>query len=217
MFVFSSIQATLLLAVVLLGIAARRQRDIADRQAEHGGPVFITDEVDVAAAEVESAAEAARRALDEADQAHDRALWAATTRDIAEQRHRQVLRHAEAAGRTPQLVQRAALNAYQRGQLSVDELNLIWRHANSTAESTPNPAVVPLGWESRVLESRRRYEQAAAAAAQAEEEAQQTAATAAALADDARAAESRLSAAQRSANTGLVGLLRATWADPITR
>ncbi|GGN41890.1 hypothetical protein FHR83_003059 [Actinoplanes campanulatus] len=217
MFVFSLVQAALLLAVVLLGIAARRQRELADRQAEHGGSVFITDEVDVAAADVELATAAAQRALDEADQAHDRALWASTTRDIAELRHRQVLRQAEAAGRTHQLVQRAALNAYQRGQLSVGELNLIWRHAHTTAESTQTPAAVPLGWELRVLESRRRYEQAAAAAAQAEEEAQQTAATAAALADDMRAAELRLSAAQRSANIGLVGLLRATWADPVTR
>ncbi|MBO3741123.1 hypothetical protein [Actinoplanes flavus] len=217
MFIFSSVQAALLLAVVLLGIAARRQRELIDSQAEHGGSVFITDEVDVVAADVELATAAAQRALDEADQAHDRALWAATTRDIAELRHRQVLRQAETAGRPRQLVQRAALNAYQRGQLSVGELNLIWRHAHTTVESTQTPAAVPLGWESRVLESQRRYEQAAAAAARAEEEARQTAATAAALADDMRAAESRLSAAQRSASIGLVGLLRATWADPVTR
>ena len=217
MFVFSSIQATLLLAVVLLGIAARRQRELADRQAEHDGSVFITDEVDVAATDAELATAAAQRALDEADQAQEKALWASATRDIAEQRHRQVLKHAEAAGQTRQLVQRAALNAYQRGQLSVDELNRIWRHAQMTAEPTPGPAAVPLGWELRVREARRRYEQAAAAATRAEEEAQRTAATAAALAHDARAAESLLSAARRSANSGLVGLLRAAWAGPVAR
>jgi len=217
MVVFSSIQATLLLAVVLLGIAARRQRELVDRQAELGGSVFITDEVDVAAADAELATAAAQRAQDDADQAQDRALWASTTRDIAEQRHRQVLKRAEAAGQPHQLVQRAALDAYQRGQLSVVELNRIWRHAQLTAESTPAPAAVPLGWELRVHEARRRYEQAADDAARAEEEAQRTAATAAALTDDARAAESRLSAARRSANIGLVGLLRATWADPVTR
>ncbi|MEV0902427.1 hypothetical protein [Actinoplanes sp. NPDC049802] len=178
--------------------------------------MFITDEVDVAAADVELATAAAQRALDEADQARP-ALWASTKRDIAELRHRQVLRQAEEAGQTNQLVQRAALSAYQRGQLSVGELNMIWRHAHTTAESTQNPAAVPLGWELRVLASRRRYEQAAAAAAQAEKEAQQTAATAAAPADDMRAAELHLSAAQRSANIGLVGLLRATWADPVIR
>jgi hypothetical protein len=216
MFIYSSIQGSLLLAVVLLGIAARRQRELADRQAEPGGSVPITDEVDVVAADAELATAAAQRAQDEADHAHDRALWAATTRDIAEQRHRQVLKHAEAAGQAHQLVQRAALDAYQRGQLSVDELNRIWRHAESTAEATPRPVAVPLGWEVRVLEARRRYEQAAAEAAQAEEEAQRTAATAAALAGDARAAEALLSAARRSANIGLVGLLRATWADPVT-
>jgi hypothetical protein len=217
MVVFSSIQATLLLAVVLLGIAARRQRELVDRQAEHGGSVFITDEVDVAAADAELATAAAQRAQDDADQAQDRALWASTARDIAEQRHRQVLKRAEAAGQPHQLVQRAALDAYQRGQLSVGELNRIWRHVQPTTEPTPAPAAVPLGWELRVSEARRRYERAADDAARAEEEAQRTAATAAALTDDARAAESRLSAARRSANIGLVGLLRATWADPVTR
>ena len=217
MFILSSIQATLLLAVVLLGIVARRQRELADSHAEHGGPVFITDEVDVAAADAESAAAAARRALDEADRAHDRALWASTARDIAEQRHRQVLKNAEAAGQTRQLVQRAALAAYQRGQLSVDELNRVWRHADNTPESTRSPGAVPLGWELRVQEARQRYEQAAAAAARAEEEAQQAAVTAAGLADEARVAESLLSAAQRSANVGLVGLLRSAWAEPVAR
>jgi predicted amidophosphoribosyltransferase len=217
MFVFSSIQATLLLAVVLLGIAARRQRELADSHAGHGGSVFITDEVDVVAADAELAAAAARRALDEADRAHDRALWASTARDIAEQRHRQVLKKVEAAGQTRQLVQRAALAAYQRGQLSVDELNRIWRHADITAESTRSPVAVPLGWELRVHEARQRYEQAAAAAARAEEEAQQAAVTAAELADEARAAESLLSAAQRSANIGLAGLLRSAWAEPVAR
>ncbi|MEU4422297.1 hypothetical protein AB0F81_16855 [Actinoplanes sp. NPDC024001] len=217
MLIFSTIQVTLLLAVALLGIAARRQRELADRQAEHGRSVFITDEVDVVAADAELATAAALRALDEADQAQDRALWASTTRDIAEQRHRQALKDAEAAGQTHRLVQRAALDAYQRGQLSVDELNRIWRHAQMTAESTPSPAAVPLGWELRVRETRRRYDQAAADAARAEDEAQRAAATAAALAEDARAAESLLSAARRSANVGLVGLLRAAWADPVAR
>ncbi|WP_433296277.1 hypothetical protein ACQP2F_38000 [Actinoplanes sp. CA-030573] len=80
MFVFSSIQATLLLAVALLGIAARRQRELADRQAEHGGSVFITDEVDVVAADAELATSAALRALDEADQAQDRAVGLHETR-----------------------------------------------------------------------------------------------------------------------------------------
>jgi hypothetical protein len=200
MFIFSTIQATLLLAVALLGIAARLQRELADKQAEHGRSVFITDEVDVVAADAELATAAALRALDEADQAQDRALWASTTRDIAEQRHRQALKDAEAASQTHRLVQRAALDAYQM-----------------TAESTPSPAAVPLGWELRVREARRRYEQAAADAARAEDEAQRAAATAAALADHARAAESLLSAARRSANVGLVGLLRAAWADPVAR
>ncbi|WP_433296279.1 hypothetical protein ACQP2F_38005 [Actinoplanes sp. CA-030573] len=76
---------------------------------------------------------------------------------------------------------------------------------------------MPLGWELRVRESQRRYEQAAAEAERAEDEARRTAASAAALAAEARGAESLLSAARRSANVGLVGLLRAAWADPVPR
>jgi hypothetical protein len=214
--IFGSIQATLLLAVVLLGIVARRQRELADMQEAHSESVSITDEVDVVAANAELATAAAQRALAEADQAHERALWATTTRDMAERRHQLVRQHAEAAGQAHQLVQRAALDAYQRRQLSVGELNRIWRHAQAMAQPTSRPAAMPLGWELRVRDARRQYEQAAADAAQAEEDAQRKAATAATLAKQARAAESLLSVATRSANMGLVGLLRATWADPVT-
>lgn len=208
------IQLTLVLDLVLLGIVAHRHRGRADVRPEHGGAVPITDEVDVVVAYAETAAAAAQRALEEADQAHHRVVQAAAVRDMAEQRHRQALKHAEAAGETHQLVQRAALGAYQRGQLSVSELNRIWQHAQVLAEPPASPAAMPLGWELREREARQNYEQAAADMAKAEEDARHKAATAAALAEDAQAAESHRSAAMRSANTGLVGLLRATWADP---
>ncbi|WP_203822393.1 hypothetical protein [Paractinoplanes ferrugineus] len=207
------IQASLLLALVLLGIVARRQRELADVATEHGWAVPITDEVDVVAAYAETAAAAAERAQEEADQAQGQAVQAAAARDIAERRHRLVRKNAEAAGETHQLVQRAALDAYSRNELSVSELNRIWQHVQVPVEAAPGPAAVPLGWELRVREAERRYERAAADAARAEQEARLKAAAAATLAEEARAAESQLALARRSASTGLVGLLRATWAD----
>jgi hypothetical protein len=213
-----AIQVALLLALalVLLGIVAHRQHQRADIRTEHGWAGPITDEVDVVAAYAETATAAAERALEEADQAQHAALQAAAARDMAEQRHRLALKHAEAAGEPHQLVQRAALDAYQRKQLSVAELNRIWQHSQVMVAPPPRPAALPLGWELRVREARRRYEQAEAEAARAEEDALRKAAAAATLAKEAEAAESLLSVATRSASTGLVGLLRATWADPVT-
>jgi hypothetical protein len=213
-----AIQVALLLALalVLLGVVAHRQHELADTRTEHGWAGPITDEVDVVAAYAETATAAAERALEEADQAEHAALQAAAARDIAEQRHRLALKHAEAAGEPHQLVQRAALDAYRRKQLSAAELNRIWQHSQVMVAPPPRPAAVPLGWELRVREARRRYEQAEAEAARAEADALRKAAAAATLAKEAQAAESLLSLATRSASTGLVGLLRATWADPVT-
>jgi hypothetical protein len=201
-----TIQADLLLALVLLGIAAHRQHELAN--IHHGRAVPITDEVDVVAHYAETATEAADRALEEADQAQHAALQAAAARDIAEQRHRLTLKQAEAAGGAHRLLQRAALDAYQRRQLSAAQLNRIWQHTQAMTEPAPRPAVVPLGWELRVREAHRRCEQAEAEAARAAEDASRKAATAATLAERAQAVESLLSVERRSASTGLVGLLR---------
>jgi hypothetical protein len=214
--IVGAIQANLLLALVLLGIVAHRQHECADIRTDHGWAVPITDEVDVVAAYAETATAAAEHALEEADQAQYAAVQAAAARDMAEQRHRLARKRAEAAGEAHQLLQRAALDAYQRRQLSVAELNRIWQHAQVMAEPTPRPAAVPLGWELQLREAWRRYEQAEVEAARAEEDAHRKAVTAATLATEAQAAESLLSVARRSASTGLVGLLRATWADPVT-
>jgi hypothetical protein len=214
--IVGAIQLTLVLDLVLLGIVAHRHRDHADVRPDHGWAVPITDEVDVVVAYAETATAAAQRALEEADQAHHRAVQAAAVRDMAEQRHRLALKHAGAAGEAHQLVQRAALDAYRRGQLSAAELNRIWRHAQETAQPAADPAAVPLGWELRVCEARQKYERAEADMARAEEDAHRKAVTAATLAEDAQAAESLRSAAMSSASTGLVGLLRATWAEPAT-
>lgn len=214
--IVGAIPVTVLLALVLLGIIAYRQHERADLRTDHGWAVPITDEVDVVAVYAETATAAAEHALQEADRAQYQAIQAVAARDIAAQRHRLVLKNAEAAGEAHQLVQRAALDAYRRRQLSVAELNRIWQHAQVMVEPAPGPVAVPFGWELRVREARRRYERAEFAAARAEEDARRKAVAAATLARDAQAAESLLSVSMRAATTGLVGLLRATWADPAT-
>jgi hypothetical protein len=209
-----AIQVTLLADLVLLGIIARRRFEYANRRSDGGWGVPITDEVDVVAADAQAAAAAAERALEEADQAQNQAVHAAAARDMAERRYRLALKQADAAGEPYRLVQRAALNAYRSRQLSVAELNRIWQHAQVMVEPAPSPASVPpLAWELRVREARRQYEQAEAEAARLQEQARRKTVTATMLAEEARAAESQLTAALHSANTGLVGLLRAAWAD----
>lgn len=204
--------AALVALLVLLGVAARRQREQADVHLDHQFGVPITDEVDVVAAYAASVSSAAEHAEQEAERAQDRAGQAAAGRDMAELRHRLARRRAVTAGQAHQLVQRAALDAYRRRQLSVSELNQIWLQAQSGAEHGESAAVVPLAWESPVRESRQRYEQAEAEAARAGQDALAKAAAAAELAAEARTAEALLSATRRSASTGLVGLLRANWA-----
>jgi hypothetical protein len=216
-FILGMIQVALLVALVLLGIIARRQFEYANLRSEGGWGVPITDEVDVVAADAQAAAAAAERALEEADQAQNQAVHAAAARDIAERRYRLALKQADAAGEPYRLVQRAALKAYVSRQLSAEELNRIWQHAQVMVEPAPSPASVPpLAWELRMREARQQYEQAEAEAARVQEEARLKTVTATILAEEARAAESQLAAVWHSANTGLVGLLRATWADAVT-
>ena len=215
--ILGAIQVTLLAALVLLGIIARRQFEYANLRSDGGWGVPITDEVDVVAADAQAAAAAAERALEEADQAQSQAVHAAAARDMAERRYRLALKQADAAGEPYRLVQRAALNAYVSRQLSAEELNRIWQHAQVMVEPAPSPdAVPPLAWELRMREARHQHEQAEAEAARVQQEARLKTVTAITLAEEARAAESQLAAALRSANTGLVGLLRATWADAVS-
>jgi hypothetical protein len=211
--VLSLIQITLLAALVLLGIVARRQHKRADLRSDHDLGVPITDEVDVVAAHAHAAAVAAEQALEDADQAQHRAVHAAAAQDMAERRYRLAQKHSAAAGEPHRLVQRAALNAYRSRHLSVAELNRIWQHSQVMTDPEPRPdPLAPAGWERRVDEARHRYEQTRAEAARAQVEARLQAIAAATLAEEARTAESQLSAALRSAETGLVGLLRANWA-----
>jgi hypothetical protein len=212
--IIGAIQATLLADLALLGIVARRRHRDADLRSGHGLGVPITDEVDVVAAHAQAAAEAAERALAEADHAHHQVVQVTAARDMAERRYRLALKQAEAAGEPHRLVQRAALNAYQSRQLSAAELNRIWQHAQVMVEPTPDQdAVAPAGWELRVREARQRYEEAEADAARVQEEAHLKSVAATTLAEEARAADTHLSAALRAAETGLVGLLRASWVE----
>jgi len=214
--IIGAILVTLLVALVLLGVTARRQYEHADPRSDHAGEVPITDEVEVVEGYARTAAAAAEQALEEADQAQQRATRAAAARDMAERRYRLVMKQGEAAGEPHRLVQRAALNAYRSRQLSAAELNRIWQHLQVAGEPTsPQAPVAPPGWELRLREARRQYEQAVADAEQIQEEALLKTVPATTLAEEARAAESHLSVALRSANTGLVGLLRASWADAV--
>jgi hypothetical protein len=207
-----TVAAVLVALLVLLGVAARRQSERAEVRLDYRFGVPITDEVDVVAAYAASVCAAAERAQQEADLAQYRADQAAADRDMAELRYRLARRRAQSAGEPHQLVQRAALDAYQRGQLSVTELNEIWRHTHAPAEPGGSAPAVPLAWEPPVRASQQRYEQAEAEAARTGQEAGLKAAAASLLAAEAQAAEALLSATRRSASMGLVGLLRASWA-----
>jgi len=123
---------------------------------------------------------------------------ALSAREAAEDRYRQAEREAQAAAEPRRLVQRAAVNAYRRGQLSVTELNRIWQHLDA---GPPEPAPP-------VHQARSQYELAVAEAEHVRRETHVTTVVADVLAEEAEIAESHLSAALRTADPGLA-LLRA--------
>jgi len=190
-----AVQAVVLGGMVLL--ARRRGRSA-------GRPVLdeAFDVLEELAAEAESVAAAAERAAAAAERARHRAGSAVEARDLAERRYREQWRLALATGDSRRLVERAALNAYRSGQLSVTQLNRIWQHTR-TAEA---PAMVPAG--DGVREARQQYEQAVAEVAHVHEEARVTTVAARALAEEATVAESQLSDALHAADTGLGGLFQ---------
>lgn len=195
-----SIPAGLLATLALL---ARR------RVGEPAGQ-SITDELEdleELQAHARAVAAAAEQAVAAADEAHHRAGHAVQVLDLAGWHYRQVRQQAQAAQHPLRLVERAALNAYQRGQLSVAELNRIWQHTQATAGSgTCRTNGTVADWDSRVHAARQRYEQAAIEVTDVHKEAQITTIAARVLAEEAHVAESHLTAAQRSRSTGLATL-----------
>ena len=189
-----------------LALLARRRR----RRAGEPAGRSIADELDdleELEAHARSVAAAAEQAVVAADEAHHRAGHAVQVLDLAGWDYRQVRQQAQAAEHPLRLVERAALNAYRRGQLSAAELNRIWQHMQATV-GTCRADGVP-GWDNRVHAARQRYEQAAIEVTDVHKEAQVTTIAARVLAEEAHVAESHLTAARRSTSTGLAALFLA--------
>ncbi|GID31950.1 hypothetical protein [Paractinoplanes brasiliensis] len=94
------------------------------------------------------------------------------------------------------LVERAALEAYRRGDLTAAQLDAIWQQ-------------VPAGIDARenaVRSARQLYESASAEAARARQQAYVAGVAAEVLAEEKRAAADRLTAARQSAGAGLPSL-----------
>lgn len=200
-----SVPAGLLATLALL---ARQQRS---RIGEPAGQ-SVTDELDnleELQAHARAVAAAAEQAVAAADEAHHRAGHAVQVFDLAGWRYRQIRQQAQAT-EPLRLVERAALNAYRRGQLSAAELNRIWQHTQATAGSgTYRANGTPVQWDSRVHAARQRYEQAAIEVTDVHKKAQVTTIAARVLAEEAHVAQSHLTAAQHSTSTGLAALFLA--------
>jgi hypothetical protein len=199
---------------VLALLALRRRR----RAAELVGPI-VADELDDLAeleADARAVAAAAEQAIAAADEARHRTGQAVQVLDLAGSHYRQVRQHAQAVQQQTQaaenplrLVERAALNAYRRGDLSATELNRIWEHTQATTGDRTDPADgVPAEWDNRVRAARQRYEQAAVEVTDVHKEEQVTTFAARVLVEEAHVAESQLTAAQRSTSTGLAAFFR---------
>jgi hypothetical protein len=173
------------------------------RQLNQAAELDNLEELQAHARAVAAAAEQAVAAVDEA---HHRAGHAVQVLDVAGWRYRQIRQQAQAT-EPLRLVERAALNAYLRGQLSAAELNRIWQHTQATAGSgTYRANGTPVQWDRRVHAARQRYEQAAIEVTDVHKKAQVTTIAARVLAEEAHVAQSHLTAAQHSTSTGLAAL-----------
>jgi hypothetical protein len=142
----------------------------------------VPGEVQELLADVDAVRAAADRAAAEAEEARRRAEQAAGARDKAEDRFLEARWEARVAtvDETHLLVQRAALAAYRRGELSVEQLNGIWHSAG------PPAALLDDG---RVRDARRAYEAAVAETVQVREQAHVASVAAEVLVEEAWNAE----------------------------
>ncbi|GIF14089.1 hypothetical protein [Actinoplanes teichomyceticus] len=201
--------ALLLLAVLALGgmaVVAGRQRardGEPDRAPRVAGPV-PPEPVDELAADADEVRAAAQRAMAAADAARERATAVAGMRDQAEQRYQQAKWDAWTgpADESRRLVERAALEAYRRGALSVEQLNRIWTHTR------PDEAALEQVDE-EVARARQRYADALVDAVEVRRAAHVAEVAAEVLAEEARLAEEQALAAriEAEATAGLSGLL----------
>ncbi|MCY1138154.1 hypothetical protein OWR29_09110 [Actinoplanes sp. Pm04-4] len=176
----------------LLGVVAHRQHErAADLPPVLPEPI---EDLTQQASEVGAAAERARRA---ADEARARVDTAEERRDEAEYRYREA-QYGPGPDEPRKLVERAALEAYRRGDLTAAQLDAIWRHVpGETTTGAP---------EEVVRTAKQRYEHAAAEAARVRQQAYVAGVAAEVLAEEERVAEGELLAAQRSTGAGLPGL-----------
>lgn len=195
--------ALVIVAIVLAalgGSAVLAGRWAHERPAEPAPGIQPIEVVDLAA-EAEAVRAAAERAVGAADEARQRAEQAAGLRDQAEQRYLDARWEARtAAVDEPQrLVQRAALDAYRRGELTVAQLNGIWQHTGTGTEQPGDP---------EVTSALREYRQAMATSAQVSREAHVAEVAAEVLAEEVRIVEQDVLAAEQETRPGLDGLLR---------
>ncbi|BEL02226.1 hypothetical protein Q0Z83_004170 [Actinoplanes sichuanensis] len=125
---------------------------------------------------------AAERAAEAAEEARLEAERSAGARDQAEDRYLEARWEARVAtaDEAQLLVQRAALAAYRRGELSVEQLNGIWHHAGPPAEQLD---------DGRVRDAKRAYEAAVAETVQSREQVHVASVAAEVLVEEARNAE----------------------------
>ncbi|GAB2567869.1 hypothetical protein Aab01nite_44210 [Paractinoplanes abujensis] len=180
----------------LLGLLARRQH----ARAAEPGPV-VTEPLEDLAAEVEAVGTAAQQAQRAADAARNRADSAERARDEAEYQYREAQYGPRPDGEEPwRLVERAALEAYRRGDLSAAQLDAIWRHVPGTGLD---------GRENAVQSARELYESASAEAVRVRQQAYVADVAAEVLAEEQRVAVGQLTVARQSVSGGLPGLFAA--------
>lgn len=164
-------------------------------------PRRVPGETDEMLVEAEAVRAAAGRAVRAADEAWHRAAEAAGERDRAEDRFLEARWEARVAtaDETHLLVQRAALAAYRRGELTVEQLNGIWSAAGPAAEEID---------DGRVRDALRAYEDAVAEAVQVREQSHVASVAAEVLVEEAQNVEREAldARAQEAATSGLNGL-----------
>ncbi|MFC7530640.1 hypothetical protein [Actinoplanes sp. GCM10030250] len=184
----------------------RRPEDAA-RQPAATDPPAVEPEVQAAelAADADAVRAAAEHAAGAADEARDRAEQVAGLRDEAEMRYLQARWQARTAAvdETQRLVQRAALDAYRRGEITVAQLNGIWQHTGGDGEVEPPDDDV------LVRAALDDYERVVAETADIRREAHVAEVAAEVLAEEVRIAEQDVLAAEQAvrAGSGLDGLL----------
>lgn len=187
-------------ALIGLGIAAKEQ------VAPGFEPVPELDQVEELSADADAALEAARQAVDEADEAQKQVSVAELARFRAEHRYRQARRRAEleSVNSPRRLIQRAALDAYQRGDLDASQLHALWRFTDATVTTAD------VDNDDDVREARDHLQRVEEQEARFREKAELAERTVRIMAEEKEHAREAVAAAVRQASVGLPGLFYAS-------